>query len=86
MPVITSALYVRKYFSSESKQQASDLVRQIKQQFKNLLKSVDWMDEETRQSAVEKADTVSDHIGYPDELLDDEELQETFKEVLQCCK
>lgn len=41
------------------------------------------MDEETRQSAVEKADTVSDHIGYPDELLDDAELQETFKEVLQ---
>lgn len=79
--MITSALYVRKYFSSESKQHASDLVRQIKHEFKNLLKSVDWMDEQTRQSAIEKADGVSDHIGYPDELLDDAELEKTFKEV-----
>lgn len=39
------------------------------------------MDEETRQSAIEKADRISDHIGYPDELLDDGELERTFKEV-----
>lgn len=72
---------MRKYFSSESKQHASDLVKEIKNEFKDLLGRIDWMDEQTRQSAIEKADGISDHIGYPDELLDDAILGKTFKEV-----
>lgn len=73
---------MRKYFSSESKQHASELVKEIKNEFKNLLKRIDWMDEQTRQRAIDKADGISDHIGYPDELLDDGVLGQTFREVL----
>lgn len=75
-------MYVRKYFSSESKQHALDLVQHVKDELKNLLRNVEWMDEQTRQSAVAKAGRISDHIGYPDELLDDEELENTFRKVV----
>lgn len=81
LPVITSALYVRKYFDSESKRRAADLVKYVKQEFKDILKSVDWMDETTRRNAIEKADRISDHIGYPDELMDDKQLEKTFGKV-----
>lgn len=40
------------------------------------------MDEQTRQRAIDKADGISDHIGYPDELLDDDVLGQTFRGVV----
>ena len=37
------------------------------------------MDEKTRQSALEKAASMSSHIAYPDELLDDNKLEGFYK-------
>ena len=37
------------------------------------------MDEKTRQSALEKAASMSNHIACPDELLDDNKLEEFYK-------
>lgn len=57
------------------------MVGYIKEEFKNILKTLDWMEDDTRKSALEKADAVVDHIGYPDELLDDKKLEEVFQSV-----
>lgn len=81
MPIITGALYVRKYFDQASKKNAVDMVRHIKDEFKNILMKLDWMEENTRKSALEKANAVVDHIAYPDELLDDRKLEEVFASV-----
>ena len=37
------------------------------------------MDEKTRQSALDKAASMSCHVAYPDELLDDNKLVEFYK-------
>lgn len=81
MPVITGALYVRKYFDQGSKKNAVEMVGHIKDEFKNILRNLDWMEENTRKSALKKADSVVDHIAYPDELLDDRKLEEVFESV-----
>ena len=47
-----------------------------------LYQQVDWMDEETRAAALDKADAMSSFIAYPDELLDDRKLSD-FYESLQ---
>lgn len=39
------------------------------------------MDDKTRQSALEKAASMSSHIAYPDELLDDNKLEEFYKNL-----
>lgn len=39
------------------------------------------MDEKTRKSALEKAETMSTHIAYPDELLDDKKLEEFYEKL-----
>lgn len=57
------------------------MVKYIKDQFKNSLASLDWMDEETRKSALDKANTIVDHIAYPDELLEDKKIIELFEKV-----
>ena len=39
------------------------------------------MDDETRKAALDKAESMSTHIAYPDELLDDNKLEEFYAKV-----
>lgn len=39
------------------------------------------MDDETRKSALDKASSMSSHIAYPDELLDDKKLEGFYKKL-----
>lgn len=81
LPIVTGAIYVRKYFHVDAKLNALEMVKYIKDQFKDSLASLDWMDEKTRKSALDKANTIVDHIAYPDELLEDEKIIEFFEKV-----
>lgn len=83
LPIITGAIYVRKYFPEDAKKDALEMVKYIKAQFKDSLESLDWMDKETRKSALDKANTIVDHIAYPDELLDDKKITELFENVCE---
>jgi len=74
LSIAAGALYVRKYFNEDARQNAVEMVAGIRSEFKKIVGKVDWMDEKTRQSAFEKVDAMSTHIAYPDELLDDQKL------------
>lgn len=69
---------MRKYFNEESKKAAVDLVNSIREEYVNILKEVSWMDEVTRQAAIEKAKSMTSHIAYPDELTDNNKLEEYY--------
>lgn len=75
------ALYVRKYFSDESRKAAIELVENIRDEFINILTEIDWMDEETRQEAIKKAKVLTPHIGYPNELADNNKLEEYYRNL-----
>lgn len=79
--IATSALYVRKYFDRESKEVALDMVDSIKTEFEELLSKVSWMDQTTREAAEIKAKAIFTHIGFPDELIDDNKLTNYYKKV-----
>ncbi|KAI4465576.1 zinc metalloprotease family m13 neprilysin-related [Holotrichia oblita] len=79
LSIAADALYVRKYFNERAKKSAQELVYNIKSEFKKTLKHVDWMDEETREHALKKADMMVEYIGYPYELLDDVKLEEYYQ-------
>lgn len=76
------ALYVRKYFDEASKKAAVDLVNNIQEEFIGILRQVPWMDNETRTAAIEKAKTLTNHIAYPDELLDNKKLEQYYKGIV----
>ncbi|CAH0557229.1 unnamed protein product [Brassicogethes aeneus] len=78
LSIASGALYVRKYFNEESRQSAMEMVKDIRAEFLNILKNVEWMDDKTRVNALEKAKSMSTHIGYPDELMDDKKLEEFY--------
>ena len=56
--IVVSALYVRKYFDLESKHNAEDMIKKIKDEFMLILDEVEWMDVETREDAKKKVVTI----------------------------
>lgn len=57
------------------------MVNEIRNAFMKSLKNLDWMDEETRKAAEEKADAISDMIGFPDFILNSNELDERYRDL-----
>lgn len=79
LPISVGALYVRKYFNEESKKAAIDLVNNIREEYINILREVSWMDDGTKAAAIEKAKSMTSHIAYPDELIDNNKLEEYYQ-------
>lgn len=80
-PIMGSAAYVRKFFDKESKRTVESLTFDIQDFFLDRLKKVSWMDESTRHEAIRKAEAMLFDIGYPDELVDDEKLDEYYHDL-----
>jgi predicted metalloendopeptidase len=79
LPAATSALYVRNYFKKDSRDSAWQIVEALKDEFENTLNRTEWMDDETKQAALEKAKNMKMHIGYPDELSDDMKITKYYE-------
>ncbi|KAK4879936.1 hypothetical protein RN001_008082 [Aquatica leii] len=81
MSIAAGALYVRKYFHEDAKQNAVEMVNDIRSEFIEILKHVEWMDEATRKNALLKAAAMTSHIAYPDELLSNQKLEEFYAKL-----
>ena len=81
MPLSVSAAYIRKYFNEDSKKAVETMTNSIHKEFIKMLEKVPWMDETTRKAAIEKAKAMTFHIGYPNELMDDDKLNEHFQDL-----
>ncbi|KAK2521553.1 Ece1 [Columba guinea] len=75
------AMFVKATFAEDSKQVAEEMIAEIKTAFKESLETLQWMDEETRKSAKEKADAIYNMIGYPKFIMDPKELDKVFNDV-----
>nr|XP_006125516.2 endothelin-converting enzyme 1 isoform X1 [Pelodiscus sinensis] len=72
------AMFVKATFAEDSKKIAEEMITEIKTAFEESLATLQWMDEETRKSAKEKADAIYDMIGYPKFIMDPKELDKVF--------
>lgn len=67
-------LYVEKHFPPESKQRMLVLVENLRASFADRITGLDWMSEDTKKKALEKLETITVKIGYPDEWKDYSDL------------
>lgn len=68
-------LFVSKYFPATAKATALEMVDDIVEAFKNRMRNLAWMSEETKEYALEKLDAFRIKIGYPDIWKDYSDLQ-----------
>jgi hypothetical protein len=57
------------------------MIADIQWAFDNLVRSADWMDEDSKVATMDKAEAVKQFIGFPEWLLDKNQLQEYYAGV-----
>jgi endothelin-converting enzyme len=62
--------YVLDKFGGDAKERADDFVNSIKQVFVQRLPDLTWLDDKTRERAVQKVDQLIRKVGYPDKTPD----------------
>ena len=68
-------LYVDKYFNLEAKKRMLDLVNNLQETFKERIRKLDWMSEETKGRALAKLEAFTKKIGFPDKWKNYEGLE-----------
>uniref|UniRef100_A0A452GKE3 Neprilysin n=1 Tax=Gopherus agassizii TaxID=38772 RepID=A0A452GKE3_9SAUR len=64
-------LYVEEAFSGDSKHVVQEMITQIREVFIRTLDELTWMDAETKKKAEQKATAITERIGYPDDIITD---------------
>lgn len=95
MPDYIGEIYAEKYFTEEAKQNVLKMVEDIVSVYKDRIKNLDWMSDETKERAINKLNKMGVKIGYPDEwdtYLDDVDIKSAadggsyFDNVLEIAK
>lgn len=68
-------LYVAEYFPPEAKQQAEEMVENLKTAYERRINNLDWMSAETKKQAIHKLHSMTVKIGYPDKWKDYSEME-----------
>ena len=63
-------MYVEKYFPEENKARMLDLVKNLQVALGERIQALEWMSDETKEKAMEKLNTFTVKIGYPDKWRD----------------
>lgn len=63
-------IYSYKYFSSDAKSKMEDMIENIKESYHNIISSQHWMSSETKKIALDKLDSMTYKVGYPDKWKD----------------
>ena len=72
------ALFIRQNFNHESKAVALEMIHTLREACIEILGELEWMDEETRAVARDKALAMNERIGYPELLTDAHSLAEEY--------
>jgi len=80
-PFAIGRIFTDEIFREDSKKSTMEMIGYIKESFESLLPDLSWMDDETREKSVAKAEAVDHKIGYPDWTYDNDKLNDYDKDV-----
>ena len=64
----------------------NEMVKDIRAEMEKILDNIDWMDDMTRERAKDKLRTMKEYIGYPEEILQENLLEELYEVYLSITK
>ena len=77
----TGRIYVDSHFTPEDKKEATTLVNEIRSAFRSTLQSNTWLDQTTKQLALEKLEAIVANVGYPDWVLDNSVIDSIYEHL-----
>ncbi|XP_046453383.1 neprilysin-like isoform X8 [Daphnia pulex] len=75
------AKYVESAFDPQAKIDMKEMILNLKMAFSSLVEESDWMDEETKINALEKAAAMKEYIGYPDWITNKTTLELAYQGI-----
>ncbi|RNA08868.1 endothelin-converting enzyme 1-like isoform X1 [Brachionus plicatilis] len=80
MEFAVGRLYVENYFNNASKDAATEMILNIQNEFKNMLKQLDWMDSKSKQLAIDKANNIDIRIGFPEFSYNNTHMEDLYSQ------
>ena len=68
-------LYVDKMFPPEAKAKAKEMITYLQKSYKERIRKLPWMSDETKAKAIQKVESLQIKIGYPDKWKDYSSMQ-----------
>ena len=75
--LLCATLLIKSYLKAT----ALEMIHDIREAFNDLLEENEWMDTETRHVAEDKANSMTERIGYPEYITNDTRLEEEYQNV-----
>jgi predicted metalloendopeptidase len=75
---ISGSLYIKAVFGEKDRQQANELITNIRQMFDENLNKLQWIDEQSKNEAKKKLKRITEKVGYPDFINNKTKLNERF--------
>jgi len=78
MGMAASKLFIEKAFAGDSKEAAEKTIKYIKEAMSHRIPKMEWLDRQTRNSAIQKVFSLTDKIGYPKFVMNPEKVKEEY--------
>uniref|UniRef100_A0A0N5CGX8 Neprilysin n=1 Tax=Strongyloides papillosus TaxID=174720 RepID=A0A0N5CGX8_STREA len=79
LPYASGAMYIDAYFNDKDKAAAMDMIKDLREAFGEIIESNTWMDDVTKNYALEKLKEMMPLIGYPEFIKNSTSLDEYYK-------
>jgi endothelin-converting enzyme len=83
---LSGSLYIKAVFGEKDRQQANELITNIRQMFDENLNKLEWIDEQSKIEAKKKLKKITEKVGYPDFINNKTKLNERFVNELKIQK
>lgn len=70
LPEYLGQVYVQKHFSAEAKEGVIQMIEDMLAVYGERIRALEWMSETTKEKAIEKLESISVKVGYPDQWDD----------------
>jgi len=79
--LITGAFYVEETFPASTKTKVQEMIENIIDTFIQNIQELGWMSTTTKSEAIRKANSINVKIGYPEIIMDEDGLEEWYKDL-----
>jgi len=78
VPDLVGRAYVDNFFTSQEKASANLMISAILETFKAIVREKEWMDKETRDNSLKKANKLRVNTAFPDWIKNNSELEKMY--------